>query len=363
MAPSELTTDHFSQFGDPVETFCLITSEGSGEMTGLLPGSGYSRVHHLSLPLTKSLGELLSEGSVPPDAHVLAVCPGRFLDSPSPDDLGKRKLAVMPAGSTPLTTEYVDYFLRSAVRTDTALQTATAEEFFERVGDSDGLTIVDDSTGSEATFDYTAGDCVWNQQAGVLEPGDQQIFPSGKLSVTAAEITTFEPEARLLGLNGDLTLHGWPIVHRHTDPTDGTDQQRLFEALTPLVSHPVTLRVAGGSIEGVTPRSAGARSAAAALESLLDDDPRYRVIWELGFGINTTTEIIPANCGPNEVYGATSGVVNLGLGITPTTRFALAFLCPRSSLLTSDGNPVLGARKAVRRGRMQRVSSASCGCH
>ncbi|GAA3044087.1 hypothetical protein GCM10020000_24500 [Streptomyces olivoverticillatus] len=119
----------------------------------------------------------------------------------------------------------------------------------------------------------------------------------------------------------------------------------------------------GGVIEDVTAPDAAARPAAEALDALLGTEPLYRTIWELGFGINTTTEIIPANCGPNEVHGASHGVVNLGLGVTPTTRFALAFLCPRSSLLTPDGTPVLGARRAVRRGRMRRVSSASCGCH
>ncbi|MFF7633620.1 hypothetical protein ACFZB9_10780 [Kitasatospora sp. NPDC008050] len=363
MSPLELTTDAFGQFGEPVETFCLITAEGGGEHLDLRPGEGCSQVLHRTLAPGASLGELIA-ADTPPDAHVLAVCPGRFLDSPTQPQLGARTLAVLPAGSTPLTDEAVRYFLRSAAtRTDIERQAATAEEFFDRVGASERLAITDDVTGSEAEFDHTLGDCVWNQQAGVLEPGDQQIFPAGKLSVTAAEITTFDPSARLLGLTGDLTLRGWPIVHRHADPADAADQQRLFQALTPLVSHAVVLRVAGGHIENVTPHDSGGKSAAEALEQLLTEDPRYRVIWELGFGINTTTEIIPANCGPNEVYGATGGVVNLGLGITPTTRFALAFLCPRSSLLASDGSAVLGARKAVRRGRLQRVSSAGCGCH
>ncbi|MFI9230394.1 hypothetical protein [Streptomyces rimosus] len=362
MPPLDITTSDLGQFGAPAETFCLITTEQYAEPLSLLPGDGCSRVLRLTLPPGARLGEVI-ERSVPEGAHVLAVCPGRFLDSPAERELGGRKLAVLPAGSTPLTGEQIGYFLRTAARTDADRQARVAEEFFDRVGESRRLTIVDDVSGTEAEFDHELGDCVWNQQAGVMEPGDQQIFPPGKLSVTAAEITTFAPDARLLGLNGELTLRGWPIVHRHEDPADGPDQQRLFEALTPLVANAVTLHITAGSIEGVTPQTAAAAPAAAELDKLLTDDPRYRVIWELGFGINTTTEVIPANCGPNEVYGATGGVVNLGLGVTPATRFALAFLCPRSSLLTSDGTAVLGARKAVRRGRMQRISSAGCGCH
>ncbi|MEU9709832.1 MULTISPECIES: hypothetical protein [unclassified Streptomyces] len=362
MEPLEFVTSDFGQFGDPAEKFFLITSDQYGESFSLSPGDGCSRVLRLTLPPATSIGELIAAGT-PEDAHVLAVCPGRFLTSPTEGELGARKLAVLPAGSTPLTDEHVGYFLRTAARTDAALQTRTAEDFFDLVGDSDRVTVVDDASGTEAEFDHTAGDVVWNQQAGVMEPGDQQIFPAGKLSVTAADITAFEADARLVGLNGDLTLRGWPIVHRGEDPADCGDQQRLFDALSPLVANAVTLHVSAGLIDGVTPQTAAAAPAAEELEKLLTDDPRYRVIWELGFGINTGTEIIPANCGPNEVYGATGGVINLGLGVTPTTRFALAFLCPRSSLVTSDGTAVLGARKAVRRGRMQRISSAGCGCH
>jgi hypothetical protein len=178
-----------------------------------------------------------------------------------------------------------------------------------------------------------------------------------------AEINTFDASARLLGLNGTLTLSGWPIVHRANDPDDAPEQQRLFSELANLVAHPVQLTVAAGVIEAVTTADSAAKPAAEALDRLLGEDPRYRVIWELGFGLNTDMDALPANCGPNEVYGARSGVVHLGLGITPHTRFALAFLCPRSSLLTADATAVLGRRLDTYRGRMNRVSTAGCGCH
>lgn len=364
-SPLELEVSTFGQFGKPTDTFCLITSEDIDIALSGGEKSGYTRTMRLTLPPDKRLGELLTE-RVPRDAHVVSACPGRFLESLEPDELGDRQLAVLPAGSTPLTAEHVRYYLRAAARSDTAAQEALAEEFFDKVSASDRLLITDENTGTEAEFhhsDDTVGECVWNQQAGVLEPGEQQLLPPGKLSVTAADISTFRPEARLLGLTGELTLHGWPIVHRHADPADADEQAALFERLAALVSHPATLRVRAGVIEEALPKDDGARAAAEALNHLFEEDARYRTIWELGFGINTATEIIPANCGPNEVWGSTHGVVNLGIGVTPTTRFALAFLCPRSSLLASDGTAILGARKAVRRGRLRRQSSASCGCH
>ncbi|MEU2868486.1 hypothetical protein ABZ769_04685 [Streptomyces olivoreticuli] len=361
MPPLEITASDFGQFGAPSGTFCLVTDEPGHRTIHCRPGK-YDRVLHLTLPPAVSLGELLAQ-HVPPGAHVLVACPGRFLASPGPRELGDRRLVVLPAGSTPLTAGHVRYLLQTAAHTDIARQEAMAEEFFDRAGTTERLLITDDDAGTEAEFDLTSPDCVWNQQAGVLGDGEQQIFPPGKLSATAAEITTFSADARLSGLTGALTLRGWPVVHRGADPDDAPGQQRLFEALAPLVNLPVRLDVAGGLITGVTPGQPSAAPAARALEELLSAEPLYRTIWELGFGINTDTEIVPANCGPNEVYGAGHGVVNLGLGVTPTTRFALAFLMPRSSLLTSDGTALLGARKAVRRGRMQRVSSAGCGCH
>lgn len=375
MPSLELSTGPLRQFGAPGESLTLITAGAPGPRgtwpdpiaPDLAPdlaelGAGYRGVQHLTLPQDASLGALLAAETAP-DAHVLAVCPGRFLDSPTPEQLGARKLAVLPAGSTPVTADQVRYLIDCARRTDVDVQEELAAQFFDRVEQSARLLLVDDANGTEAEFDHTAGEVVWNLQAGRMEPGDQQILPAGKISATAAEITDFDPDARLRGLTGALTLHGWPIVHRHADPADAADQRRLFEDLSALVSHPVTLRLDGGVIQDVAAADRAAGRAADALTRLLADDPRYRVVWELGFGINTAMDVIPANCGPNEVYGASAGAVNLGIGTTPDTRFALAFLCPRSSLLEQDGTALLGARKAARRGRLRRTTAASCGCH
>ncbi|MFD0385920.1 hypothetical protein ACFQ2B_36675 [Streptomyces stramineus] len=231
MPPLEITASDFGQFGDPSGTFCLITDEAYHRTIHCRPGA-YDRVLHLTLPPAVSLGALLAQ-HVPPGAHVLVACPGRFLASPGPEELGDRRLVVLPAGSTPLTAGHVRYFLKTAARTGIARQEALAEEFFDRAADTERLLITDDETGTEAEFDLAAPDCVWNQQAGVLGDGEQQIFPPGKLSVTAAEITAFSADARLGGLTGTLTLRGWPVVHRGADPKDAPGQQRLFEALAP----------------------------------------------------------------------------------------------------------------------------------
>ena len=172
MPPLELTATDFRQFGEPSGTFCLITGESSRDEIRCHPGDGYQQVLSMTLPAGAALADLLAD-RVPPEAHVLVACPGQFLDSPAPEVLGKRRLAVLPAGSTPLTTAQVGYYLTAAARTDVEGQDLAARRFFERVERTDRLVVVDDETGSEAGFDHTAGDCVWNQQAGVLSPGEQ----------------------------------------------------------------------------------------------------------------------------------------------------------------------------------------------
>src|SRR5205823_2967146 len=118
-----------------------------------------------------------------------------------------------------------------------------------------------------------------------------------------------------------------------------------------------------------TPAPEGVR-AAAALNDLLAAESGYRTVWELGFGINVAMSVVPANCGLNEVYGGTDGVVHLGLGLTPFTRFALTFLSPATRLVDGTGETLLGnAIGQVASGqadggrcRIRRTREASCGC-
>jgi len=357
IAPAEI-----GQFGGAGNTFCLVTTEARIDDFVLAPDGAYRNLLTLPLPTGADLADLLAD-QVPQDADVLVVCPDRFLASPSQEAIAGRRLAVIPAGSTPLTWEQVRYFLQVAERNDVVQQGKVADTFFESAERASELRITDASHGTAAVFEHRAGDYSWNQQAGPLGAGEQQILPAGELSVLPVDITGFDPDARL-AISGSLTLRGWPIVHRYDVPDDLVDQHRLFTVLRDLVTHPVILHVVDGVIERHEATDAGGNCVAATLQDLFDADPRYRTIWELGFGINTDLDVLPGNCGPNEVYGAIDGAFHLGLGLTPTTRFALTFSCPGSSLTTPAGQVVLGAGpRGTRTGTLRRTSSASCGCH
>jgi hypothetical protein len=358
-----VTAPSLRQFSGMLRSFRLVVDEPARAGYDVA-GGDYRDAKVLGLPAGTELGELLAT-EVPDGAHVLVVCPDRFLTSPGEDVLGDRQLAVLPAGSTPLTARQIRHFLAAAELTDVSAQAATAARFFDAVERTELVRIVDPRHGTEAVFRPAAADYVWNQQAGPLEPGEQQIVPAGELSVLPVEITDFDADVSM-AVTGTLTLHGWPIVHRADVPSDLADQAELFAALRGLAASPVVVEVDHGVIQSHRALAEGGRRAAAALDKLFTEDPRYRTLWELGFGINAELRQLPENCGPNEVYGGPAGAFHLGLGLTPWTRFALTFSCPGSTVTDADGTVLLGgdrAGAAPGRRRLSRRFSASCGCH
>jgi hypothetical protein len=358
-----VTAPALRQFSGRHESFRLVVDEPARDAYDLA-GGDYRDAKVLGLPAGTDLAELLA-AEVPDGAHVLVVCPDRFLASPGEDVLGDRQLAVLPAGSTPLTARQVRHFLAAAELTDVAGQAAAAARFFDAVERTEVLRIVDPGYGTEAVFRPAAADYAWNQQAGPLEPGEQQIVPAGELSVLPVDITDFDADA-CLAVTGTLALRGWPIVHRADVPADLPEQAELFAALRGLAGSPVVVEVDEGVIQSHHAVAEGGRRAAAALEQLFSTDPRYRTLWELGFGINAELQQLPENCGPNEVYGGPAGAFHLGVGLTPWTRWALTFSCPGSAVTDAGGTVLLGgdrAGAAPGRRRLSRRFTASCGCH
>jgi hypothetical protein len=365
----------FRQFGEPADTFCLVTDseladefilDDAGRLGGAYGARSYGDSLIVPVDASRSLDTVLAD-DVPSSADVVVIRRGAFLSSPDAELIGAdRRIVVMPCASTPVTLENIRYFLTVVEHTDPSAQAKRADQFFEAVEESGGLRFADDARSTVCEFDPAGGDYVWNQQAGYLGRGEQQIAPAGELSVLPIEITDFDAD-RHLALNGTFTLHGRPIVHAGYDATLLGPQARLFERLAGLHRHPVLLDVRDGVIVGVrggepTPESA---AIVATFEELFTEDPGYRTIWELGFGINTDMRTVPGNCGLNEPYGATDGVVHLGIGLTPYTRFALTFLCPGTVVTDSSDTIVLGSVPPLGRGlrKVTRTYASSCGCH
>lgn len=350
------------QFDSPAQSFCLVTDPA------LAPLFTFSRDQAqktmvVTLGPEDDLGQLLCRDT-PDDADILIICRQSFLTSPDYSTIGKRRIVVMPCASTPVSIEQVGYFLHVAELTDPAAQARRAEEFFQSLSEASNVRIVDERLGAACQFDPFGGEYVWNQQAGPLLPGEQQIAPAGELSVLPMEIDEFD-SSRALSLNGTLVLRGWPIVHAGYEPGLSAAQRNLYEKLLPLHRNPVLMHVRDGVITGCEDpaRTVEGADLITAFDDLFSADSRYRTIWELGFGINTDMAVTPGNCGLNEPYGAGGGVVHFGLGLTPYTKFALTFICPGTSIVDGGGKVLMGrASHPENAQRIQPVRRAGCGC-
>ncbi|MFF4528952.1 hypothetical protein ACFY1P_06715 [Streptomyces sp. NPDC001407] len=351
----------YRQFAAPKGAFCLVTDEALAHGVVIEEPHGHDGALIVAARPGDTLQDLLAT-RIPEAADVLVVRPGAFVTSPAPAAVGSRRIAVMPCGSTPVEREHLRYFLSVLERTDPDAQAARADRFFAGLEQADTLRIVDAAQGTTCALGLDDPDLEINLQAGVLAPGEQQIAPSGEISVLPMPITGFDADRRL-ALDGELTLRGWPIVHAGYDRALDAAQDALFRQLLPLHRHPVVITVTAGAVTACRPGTGhpGAAAAAKALETLLDSDAGYRPVWELGFGIHTEMDTVPANCGLNEVYGAANGVLHLGLGLTPFTRFALTFLCPGSAVVDGADRVLLGAGGARR--RIRRTNAPGCGCH
>jgi hypothetical protein len=351
--PLVVRPDRYRQFGTGNRPFYLVTDTslvdaftmaGQGTVLGADPAAG--------------VAGMLADRTEP-TADVLIAAPGSFLGPLDTAALAERRIVALPCGSTPVTLEQIAAVLPVMEQTDPAAQAARAAEFFESVEGCQSITITDRARGTTSALRPHDGDGEWHQQAGPVDDGELQIAPAGELSVLAGGISAFDADSAM-ALSGDLTLRGPVIVHAGYDPGLAAEQERCYRSLAGVYHGPVVLGTDSGVVVDCRPGdgSAGARQAATALRDLLDSDQNYRTVWEIGFGINTELGILPGNCGFNEVFGGQHGVLHIGLGLTPATRFALTFLCPDSSVTTNQGRRLAGSAS-----RITRTRSASCGCH
>ncbi|MFD0385919.1 hypothetical protein ACFQ2B_36670 [Streptomyces stramineus] len=306
-----------SQFGAATgSTFCLITNPELADAFEIVEDGSYDR--YLTVPFTAGdRFEDLLEKTVPEPAHLLVVSPHRFFASPDPELVGRRKIMGMACNSTPTTLAEIRHFLSVMERTSAAEQAAFSDTFFEIAEEAGHLEYVDPRHGTRAVLDHLREDLVWNQQAGPLDWGDQQIVPSGEISVLPIEIREFQEDLKL-PLEGEITLRGYPILHSGTPSFSRTDQARIHSRLWALRDNAVKATVEDGRITRLTALDPGAAPALEMLEQMFAVDSRYRIVWEIGHALNTALDILPGNHAMNEVYGGTEGCLHYGLGLTPS---------------------------------------------
>jgi len=360
--------DRIRHFG-PTDgaAFCLVTNPGLVEKFAFGAARKYSSAKIVALPDDRPLHALFG-AEIPESSHVLVISPEKFLTSPEAQSLGRRKLIVMPCASTPCGRDAIAHFLAVVERSDPEREAAFVDRFFKLGEASDRLEFVDDEYGTRAVLKHLDESYEWNVQAALLDWGDQQIAPSGEISVVPGSIMEFDPSLAL-ALDGEIALKGALAVHCGAVSYYEPDRSRLFESLSTIREHAVVVRVREGRIAEVRATHRLSEPAAEALTALIEIDSRYATIWECGFGINAEHVLFGGNCGMNESYGGPSGCCHWGLGLTPFTQYALIILCPQTRALGKDGahlaGPALrgtGASETAAVG-MGRVKKGPCGCY
>ncbi|MFE9255363.1 hypothetical protein [Streptomyces sp. NPDC006879] len=331
----------FSQFGEAIgSTFCLVTNPELVDEIEVVKTASYERF--LTIPMGEGdRFEDLLDKSIPEPSHVLVISPHRFFESPDPALVGQRKIMGMACNSTPTTMDDIRHFLGVMERTSAAEQEAFCETFFEIAEESEHLVYADLKHGTRAVLDHLQDGLVWNQQAGPLDWGDQQIVPSGEVSVLPVEIREFGEDLKL-PLEGEIVLRGYPILHNGTPSFSRADQARIHSQLWAMKDNAIKATVVDGKITTLEALDPGAAPAVAMLEHMFAVDSRYRIVWEIGHALNTSLDILPGNHAMNEVYGGTEGCLHYGLGLTPYTQYHLDIISPDTRVLSSNGLALIG---------------------
>ncbi|CAO5230079.1 hypothetical protein [Frankia sp. AgKG'84/4] len=345
MASSEIVVDpaRIRQFGDPTGTvFCLVTNAALLEHIKLAKTAPYDDYRILDFHGGEDEFARLMREDVPEQAHVLVMSPYHFFQSPPVDVLGpRRKLLGMACNSTPTDVETLRHFLRCVEATDPQAQEDFSDRFFKLAERGETLEYRDERHGTVAVLRLFDRELVWNQQAGLVGWGEQQIVPAGEISVLPIEIREFEDYLRL-PLDGEIVIQGNPILHSGTPSFSRRDQERIHSKLWPLIDFAVVAQVDNGLITKMTSPDPAGGAILEMFEALFEVDSRYRIVWEIGHALNTTLDLLPGNHAMNEVYGATQGCLHWGIGLTPFTQYHLDIISPGTIVSNELGDVLLG---------------------
>lgn len=355
----------YRQFGSPEgSTFCFVTNSDIINNFVVEENGSYDCYKVVTYDKGDSFEEILQH-QIPAQAHILVVSPKNLFESPSPEKLGQqRKLAALACNSTPTSLEAMSHFVNVMEKTDPNEQQAFAERFFAIAENSNQLRIIDEFYGTTATFTHLNESYQWFEQAGLMDWGSQQLVPSGEISVLPLTHGKYNQNQRL-AINGELAFKGKLILHSGKPSFLNEDQQRIYKKLSCIDEHALVAKVKDGVITDIHGTHQTVKPAAEMLEAMFEVDSRYRIIWEIGFGINTQLEMLPGNLGMNEVYGGKHGSIHWGLGLTPWTQYHLDVICPNTKVLSDTGEVIVGShitQSSENKGKMVRNKVDACPC-
>lgn len=339
--------------------FCLVTNHQLKDSIHLESNDKFATSEIYFIDEDKNFPYLL-ENELPDNSCVLIISPYFFFQSPPQNKLGQRRIIAMACNSTPTDIDDIAHFWDCLVNTDPDEQQKKTDLFFTLGENSEYLKFVDRVNNTTATFLHMDDGYLWSEQTGILNDGEQQLAPSGEISVLPIGTIQDFNENQRLDFNGQIAFRGTPILHNGTPSYTREDQLRLHQNLSAIASAAVIADVTDGVIQNISANQPAAQKAVDTLNAMFDVDSRYRILWEIGFGINKNIRIREGNHAMNETYGASHGCIHFGLGLTPFTQYHLDIICPDTNVLDDKGTAMIGT--AGKKMNVQRNSKSSCLC-
>jgi hypothetical protein len=298
------------------------------------------------------LAKKIADGS-----HILTILTECLLNSVPREKLAKRKLLIMACRSGLTSLDGIEHFLQCGYNSDIEQIQTISNHFFDTASVSKYLTIKDDRYSARAKFVHTSDDYDWHEQSGTLEPGDQQVFPSGEVACFLVPLYSDTLSKRRFNLSGEIILSGPSIVQSGPPSFQVVDQERIYEQLYNTNDSGVKITIKDGVISEFIALDDSAKPAELMLEHLFRVDSRYRNIYEVGFSINPQVKLWKGNSAMNEVWGEGGGRLHLGLGMLPYTQYHIDMFCQHSYVEVDTGEYLFGKKNL-----MHRKKSIACPC-
>jgi len=336
----------YRRFGVGHRDFYLVVEESLGDVFSFDGTDSYTHRRIVRVSPDLGLAEVLG-ADVPHDADVLVVATHPRLAEAYPADVVGRTVVVLPAGRGAEELNDVRQLLDTLEHDDPAVRRDTADWLRRVIATGDGLRILDGLTSSTATLDGGSPVVV----------GDIDGSATSSLHVvpdTGVALLPASGAGNPLPLSGHVAVKGWPLVRARGSAFGGLYQRKLHEQLLEIVRYPVVMTIDQGVVGALKAVDNGSDHATEALRELFTDDIRYSEVSALRFGV-----------GPESTKTA-----HLVFGDLGSTTLELILPIVTSRVEDSRGAALVqGMDKQFKeidgapRRRLNRISSASCGCH
>lgn len=356
--------------------FCLVTDDTLTTTVQLAePDNTYSRTTRINAPAGTTLADLLTS-RLPDNTDVLILTTRTELTTAPTELISDRTIAVLhlPDNNTTTAAELLQALQDSDPQHDSARRLRSALETGQ------ALSVTDQLTGVAAALTPGPGATRITADLGPFQPGTLHHAPNGWITLSTHGT---------LPLNGQIAVKGRPTVHHSNNSTaTAAERQRAYEGLLPLTRYPLVLTIENGTVTDIKAVDGGSDNASHTLQTLFDQNPHHRRITAIGFGLNPAVPALRANTTTHHARATTKGpTAHLTLGGLDGT-LQLHLPLDSSRIETTDGHtlaPGTTTRDPAETNetgdsgdsgdtcaitpptttgrKLNRVRSASCGCH